>query len=48
MTLPVANYDLWLDPGISRFGSGNRDAKPYDAERMRRYALSLTPTISFA
>jgi len=38
--LPAANYDLWLDPGFRDVAEATGLLKPYDAEQMRRYAVT--------
>jgi len=38
--LPVASYDLWLDPGFRDLATATAMLKPYGSERMRRYPVS--------
>ena len=38
--LPATSYDLWLDPGFRDVAATTEMLKPYDAEQMRRYAVS--------
>ena len=38
--LPSASYDRWLDPGFRDLAAITEMLKPYDAEQMRRYAVS--------
>jgi SOS response associated peptidase (SRAP) len=40
--LPPADYDLWLDPGITDPARVNDLLKPFDARLMRVYPVSLT------
>jgi putative SOS response-associated peptidase YedK len=34
------NYDLWLDPGMTNVEAISEMLKPFDARRMRCYAIS--------
>ena len=38
--LDRANYDLWLDPGMTSVAEVSTLLKPYDAQLMRRYPVS--------
>ena len=38
--LPPTSYDMWLDPGFVDLATTTAMLKPYDAGRMRRYAVS--------
>ncbi len=38
--LPPTSYDLWLDPRFRDSAATTEMLKPYDAGRMRRYAVS--------
>ena len=38
--LAPEDYDQWLDPGFSNVGELSKLLKPYDAARMRKFAVS--------
>jgi len=38
--LDPADYDLWLDPGMTNVEAASEMLKPYDARLMRSYPVS--------
>ncbi len=38
--LDRADYDLWLDPGMTNVEAASEMLKPYDARLMRSYPVS--------
>jgi putative SOS response-associated peptidase YedK len=43
--LPPVEYDQWLDPGFRDVAATREMLKPFDAELMRRYAVSARVNI---
>lgn len=39
--VPPEKYDVWLDPDVTDFDAVKGVLKPYDADQMRRYPVSM-------